>query len=170
MARSSRSSTRFSSSWPSGREGRIAGDHDFGLAGVRRARRAWRPDPACCYASPGTRLRWLRSSKNHGGYSSKSSLSCAAAGCGRDALQFRFHAVRQGKQSLRGFGRGLVGNDANQIRAFAEDHALRIGNAGIAQLDGLGVIGWPVSRILRAPAASPMVYTSTVASNWPWYL
>ena len=85
-------------------------------------------------------------------------------------LQFRFHAVRQCKQSLLRAGRGLIGNDAHQVRAFAEDHALRVRNARIAQLNGLGVPGLPVSRILRAPAASPMVCTSTVASNWPWYL
>ena len=58
-----------------------------------------------------------------------------------DNLQLRFHSVSQSLQSLRRIGRGFVGNNAHQVRAFAESDALRIGNASIAQLDGFGIAG-----------------------------
>src|ERR1035441_3111791 len=66
-------------------------------------------------------------------------VGCGGRVSGRVELQFRFHAMRQGSQSLRGAGCGLVGNDANEIRAFAEDDALRISNASVAQLHLGGV-------------------------------
>src|ERR1017187_4211921 len=55
-------------------------------------------------------------------------------------LEFRFHAVRQCKQSLLGFGLGLVGNDAHQAGTLAEDDALRVRDARVAQLNTLGIL------------------------------
>src|ERR1019366_6299277 len=143
MARSSRACTRFSSSWPAAlwRAGsRATTTLDLPLSAFLSIALA-SPNLPC---APSTRAPVAASFMNSRRLV-MANLTFVRAAESLDhrpsGLKFRFHPIRQGQQGSRCVGIGFVRNNAHQIRALAEDHALRVLDAGIAQLNGFRVLG-----------------------------
>src|SRR5271157_951341 len=139
-ARSSRAITRFWSSWPGleytwGSRATTTRDLSAVACGSGAAARL-RAD-----CEPSSRAPVAASFRNCLRFFIEFLASFAAACMRPLGLQFRFHAARQRQQRLRCVRRGLIGNNAYQRSSFAEDDALRIGNARIAQLDRFRVFG-----------------------------
>ena len=82
-------------------------------------------------------------------------------------LQFRFHSMRQSQQSGMCVGRGFICRDAHQRRPFRKIMLCAYATPASPSCTVCASLLCPFSRILRAPSASFIVYTSTVASNWP---
>src|ERR1039458_1831668 len=74
-----------------------------------------------------------------------------AAGSRPVWLEFLFHAMRQRHERLLRCRRVLVCNNAHQVRPLAEGHALRVGNACIAERHGFRILALACLEDLARP-------------------
>ena len=81
--------------------------------------------------------------------------------------------MSEGQECLRAVAIGLVGDDAYQVDALAERDALRIGDASVAQLNGvradspLLVFSLGEHMVMTRPVQAPMVCRSGSATVRP---